>query len=73
MPRVETVSDAEARILDATRSAVSDAMQVRQSALTGDMRRELEDLYNDVVNTNVDRHDDWFLQQVETRIQRLLW
>lgn len=73
MPRVETVSDAEARILDAAREAVKQAMLVRQAALSGDLQRELEDLYNDVVNTNVDRRDDWFLQQVETRLQRLLW
>lgn len=76
MPRVDTLSDAEARVLDTVRAATEEAMRVRQSAINGDLRRELEDLYNYVVNAAVDAYGTDahpVLENIEGQVQRLLW
>lgn len=71
-PRVLTLTDEESDIIDAVRTATTRAKQERYAALQGDMRGELEDIYQTLTSTPNWEYEE-MVQDLTQRIYRLLW
>lgn len=71
MNRVATLTEAEFQVITAVRSMVTDVENTTRTASGNDMRRELEGIYHDILNSDSSEYEE-LITDITYRLYALL-